>query len=272
MSIETAIAQLRPPQLLLASATYYLIGFPLLVAVTYDNTNGDMEFFGLPDLDLYSAPSRIGIDLVPVHGGSAVHIAPRRPEEAEGGTPLHIGESRRMTFDLSNFGISLVPGTYRLIVTLREGSLTLRSNEVSLELAAAKPDDEAEARRIRAATRTSMDTGAWGRFLASDHQTAAPKLSDEARRQLALHLFLHHALHSTEPIATLDEMALSSVGEPSLQSEVEALRYEILSARRDPTAEILRSELINKAPGMRHRVEGVERTIADGRNRFDHLP
>jgi hypothetical protein len=251
---------IQMPKLLLEAAPRYLVGFPLVVAVTYDNRSNPVEFYRLPDLDLLfptsASSGNIGLHLAPLAGGAPVDLGPRYPRrETEPGAQLGEGEQRRMALDLSNFGLSLQPGTYRLTLTLRSGKETTTSNPVTVELAAPTPDDAQEAARLRRLGAGARDNGSWAPFVSHNWNTVvlSPSLSFEAQRQLALHLFLHRAFYGPEPVGRIDDSLLQRIAEPSLAAEVAALRYEILAARGAPDAKQVLDDMLARWPGMRYR-------------------
>jgi hypothetical protein len=262
------------PKLALEAAPRYLIGFPLVVAVTYDNRSGQTDFFLLPDVNLLSAPWGIGLSLAPLSGGAAVEIRPGSShEEIPHGIGLKPGEARRMLLDLSSFGIALPPestkaypnlgpsllqpGKYRLTVILRGAGSeeTTSSNPVTVEIVEPEPADAMEATRLRGLGVHGFDSGGWQGFLASNWNAVvpSPSLSFEAQRQLALHLFLHRAFYGPEPVARLDEALLGRITEPSLAADVAAFRYEIHAARGAPDAKPMLDDLLARWSGMRWR-------------------
>ena len=219
------------PKVLLEAAPRYLIGFPLVVAVTYDNRSGPTEFFLLPSLDLRLdallghrpnlAPAgrrRAGVE---PHAG---HLDPptswrwNRTASLRSAKLGGTRKSERMLLDLSSFGVAapargdgeghfpklgpalLQPGKYRLTVTLRgAGSKeATASNPVTVEIVAPEPADACggdAAAHASAPGHGLRQRGMVARFLASNGNAVVPSatLSFEAQRQLALHLFLHRA-------------------------------------------------------------------------------
>lgn len=277
------------PKVYVEAAPRYLLGFPLFLAVTYDNPGADVDFYMLPELDLFNMPWGIGFHLAPTSGGAPVDLKAGRldPEletETHGSVravPLAPHEKRRMLLDLSNFGVVLPPeahlgpallqpGTYRLTLVLRQGKETTSSSPVTVELAAATPEDAREAARLRTLGGRPPDTGSWGPFLTSNWSTVipSPSLSLDAQRQLALHLFLHHAFYGPEPIAKLDEPLLGRITEPSLAADVAAFRYESLTARGAPDAKQALDDLLARWPGMRWRTAPGQGLLAAGRTTF----
>jgi hypothetical protein len=251
------------PKLTMEAAPRYLVGFPFVVAVTYENHLQDVEYYTLPDLSLWSAPWGIGLHLVPVGGGVPYDLEPSHSHgEFREGVPLREGETRRMLLDLSNFGIWLPPGsslgpriepgTYRMTLILKDGGTTT-SNPVTVEIVEPDAADAAEAARLRRLGNKGFDNGGWKPFLTSNWTTVvpAPALSFEAQRQLAFYLFLHRAFYGPDPVAGLDESLLGRVTEPSLAADVAAARYEIHAARHAPDARQTLDALLARWPGMR---------------------
>ena len=265
--VETPEVQL--PKLLVEAAPRYLIGFPLVIAVTYDNRSNSEGFNLLPELNILDMPWGIwgiGFQLTPLGGGAPVKVEPGSyRDEFPHGIEIEAGEQRRMLLDLSNFGVTLPsqfgppllqPGTYRFTLTRRDlfyGMTT--SNPVTVELASPTPEDAQEATRLRKLGLTVFDNGGWKAFIKSNWSTVvpSPSLSFEAQRQLALHLFLHRAFYGPEPVAKLDEALLQRITEPSLAADVAAFRYEIHAARGAPDAKHLLDDLLARWPGMHYR-------------------
>ncbi|MFT3766439.1 MAG: hypothetical protein QM820_13140 [Minicystis sp.] len=146
---------------------------------------------------------------------------------------------------------------------------------MAVEFVTPSADDAKEAARLRrlGLGPNGKDYGHWLYFFKSSQTThgISPKLSPAARKQLGLHLFLHHAFYGSEDIPHLNTAALDAITEPSLQAEVAALRLEIAVARLDPKAAKLRNEMLARWPGMQHRIEEIDQgegLLTYGRERW----
>jgi hypothetical protein len=251
------------PVIALEAAPSYVLGFPIVVSVTYENRT-TQAMPGLPDLVPWAVVNpRVGYRLVPVSGGPAFEDRPARPVHGRG-PEIAVGphESRRVLLDLSNYHMTAGPGVYRLSVLVERWRRSIESSAATVELKAPSAADAGESARLRAlASPVRPDSShAWRAFLAGYWETPSisPALGAEAREQLALHLFLHRAFYGPEGLAQLDPARLGAVTSPHLQAEVAALRLEIATARRDPDAPRLAAALLARWPGMRHRVVAVD--------------
>ena len=145
------------------------------------------------------------------------------------------------------------------------------SAPVTVEFVQPPSDQAAEATRLRRPGRTSFDSGSWVPFLLDNWTTVelAPCLGAMARRQLALHLFLHRSIYSSTATALLDASSLRTLGGRILGPEAGALEYEILHARGDFHArDALGGTILKEWSGMAQRLEGARNgrgTIATGR-------
>jgi hypothetical protein len=199
------------------------------------------------------------VTFAPKQGGAAVEARFSRPEEPEGITLLP-GHAARSLVDLSNLATRIAPGVYQVTLTLQRGARSRASNAVEIELAALADADAAEATRLRKLGRSPVDAGAWAPFLRDDWNTVtvSPSLGAEARRALALHVFLHHAVYGPDKVAAIDPAPLVAITEPSLAAEVAALSYELLAARRDAGAKGARDAMLKAYPGLAERAATVD--------------
>jgi hypothetical protein len=248
------------PAIVIEAPPRYLSGFPMPVAVTWENRAKEAEFYAIPALDLLTTQADVRARFSPKPGGPPVEAHFSRPEEPEGIT-LAPGHAARLLVDLSNLAARIAPGAYELTLTLQRGPRSRSSNIVDIELVAPSDADAAEARRLRKLGRSPVDAGAWAPFLRDDWNTvtASRTLGAEARRALALHLFLHHAAYGPEKVAAIDPTPLAAIVEPSLAAEVAALRYELLAARHDAGARAARDAMLKAYPGLAERAAAVDR-------------
>jgi hypothetical protein len=260
------VVETQHVKMVVEAAPRYLIGFPLVVALTYEDHSLETGAQGLPESVVWGVvDDRIGIHLVPIRGGAPVDVKAQRwdPEPLEAqvsGLSLNLRETRRMLFDLTNLGLAFQPGVYHLSLRISFQRRQVESAPVTVELVAPSAADAAEATRLRSlGLNPPRDNplqwvhllNYWGTVIPS------PALSVEARQQVAWHLFLHRAFYGQEDVAHLDASALDAVVSPALRAEVLAEKLEIALARRDPGAARLESELLTRYPGMRRDVDDI---------------
>jgi hypothetical protein len=240
----------------------YLLGFPLVVAVTFDNSGSKVEFYSLPELDLAFSRGPLSLRLEPLRGGTLLVTQASPIDEDRMGMALAAGERRRMLLDLSNLASGLQPGRYQLTVSLRDQDYVRASDPVEVEFVVPSPTDATEATRLRRLGEAPLDTGAWAPFLLRNWNTVdvSPNLSAEARAQLALHLFLHRAIYGPQPIARLDPAPLRALRSPVVVPEARVLEYEALCARDGVSAHATVATSIRQQwSGLAFRVERVAR-------------
>jgi hypothetical protein len=261
MSAQSAPAKLELPRIVTEAEPRYLLGFPLLVAVTFDNRNNkDAEFYDIPDLSVFYGHGTLGVRLAAVGGGEAREIKPSLMEEDRRGVTLSAGERKTMLVDLSNFGLDIHAGQYDLTVTLRVAAQQRSSEAVRITFAAASPTDATEAARLRGLGGPQGSHGAWSPFLTANRSTvrSSPQLSPEATAQLALHLFLHYAIYGPRGVGQLGLDQLKHIRQPSLAAEVAAMAFEIRAAQLDEAGrKALLETVANRWPGIRYRLEPV---------------
>lgn len=241
------------------AARKYIIGLPIIIAISYKNNTATNRFGQLPMLDLHQVDYHPGWRLMPLRGGEAIDIGPSNPSDfyiKKG--HLGPGTAYRGVFDLSMFGIDIQPGTYQLSVRLWDAE----SDPVTVEFTNPSEFDAKEAARLRSvALDGGADYGHWYYMLRNGphHYHVSPKLSLAAKRQLGLHLFWYQALWGPRGVAQLPTAELDAITEPSLQAEIAALKLEIAVARRDPKAAKMREDLVKRWPGLTLRVEDIDR-------------
>jgi hypothetical protein len=245
------------PEVIVHAERQYLIGFPLLVAVTFQNPSGGDHFFDLPELDLFFGHGPIGLRLAPDTGGKPIGFPPSYPMEGIAGMKMGPGESRLMLLDLSNFGLAIPPGRYYLTLTLKVTRYTRSSTPVAVEFLEPNATDVIEATYLRRMGDAPTDTGAWAPFIFKNWNTVTPPngLSLPAARQLALHLFMHRALFGPTPVAQLNVASLRQSAPPVVQGEVAALDWEIQMAAHSTTF----APDLGAWPGVRFRYEMIKR-------------
>jgi hypothetical protein len=259
MNSSSERAPFEPPRLVVQAERSYLVGLPILVAVTFANDSPDTEHYRLPELDVLYDHGPLGVLLIGA-SGSRYEAKPAALREGRMGMVLMPGERKAMLVDLTNFGFPLEADSYTVTFTLAAGSYRRASEPVQIALRSPSAADEAEARRLRRLGRSTVDAGAWAPFLTSNWNTVrpSPALSPDARAQLALHLVLHHALYGPRPIAALDLERLRQIKQPSLAAEVAALAFEIRAPQLDQRE---RAALFDRVaaglPAIRFRLDRV---------------
>lgn len=261
------------PAIILETEARYLCGFPIVIAVTFSNESTETRFFDLPEMNLLRVPDSIALRFEPIKEGAPLSTPPSSYRDGVSRLTLEPGERRRMALDLSNFGLDIKPGTYRLTVALHVGKRSRRSNPVTVEFVKPSAEDAAEATRLRRLGVSPTDTGAWAPFLKNNWNTVtvSRNLSRDAARQLGLHLFLHRALYGPARVAQLDVVALREITGPVFRAEAALLEFEILTVRNDSAAGTLGQEMLRRWPGLRFRLERIaegEGLLTNGRKWF----
>jgi hypothetical protein len=263
------------PAIVVEAARRYLIGFPAVISVTYANFSASIGIGNLPWIGGPTWTVRgIGLTLEPVQGGARVDEPARHwtAEDLQGAPTVDLlpRQAWRGFIDITNYGIEIRPGVYRLSISTTEGTAPHASSPVTVEFVAPSPRDAKEAARLRALGRDASDTddGRWMGFLEDNWSTVtvSPALSPEAKRQLALYLFLHRAFYGPEGVGQLNPAPLDAITEPSLQAEVMLLKLEIVIARGDPTADALSNDLLRRFRGSGHRIDGIHRGMGEIRS------
>ena len=257
-NMELVPDEFEQPAIILEAQARYLSGFPIIISVTFSNESTETRFFDLPEMNLLGVPDSISLRLEPIRGGVGLSTSPSSYRAGVRRLTLEPGESRQMGLELSNFGINIQPGTYRVTLALHVGKHARRSNPVTIEFVKPTVDDAAEAIRLRRLGISPTDTGAWAPFLKNNWNTVtvSRNLSQEAMRQLGLHLFLHRALYGPTRVAQLDVSPLREISGPVLRAEAALLEFEILTIRNDAgAAGSLREAILESWPALRFRVE-----------------
>src|SRR2546423_89953 len=92
------------PNVILEAEPRYLLGFPMLVALTYDNSGSATQYLRLPELTYWTASGAFRLSFEPVGTGGVPLVTKATPLEMdEKGMVLNPGEVARMPLDLSNF-------------------------------------------------------------------------------------------------------------------------------------------------------------------------
>jgi hypothetical protein len=261
------------PQVVLEAEPKYLLGFPILVAVTFDNSFTQTQFLNLPEIWPWTTRGRFALTFEPVGQGRRFHLDPAPPEMEPGGLVLNPGQSTRQVLDLSNFTMGITPGKYRLTFTLYVGKHARDSKPVEINLLKAGEDESVEAARLRGLARPPTDTGAWAPFLTKNWNTVKPgsTLSPKALEQLRYHLFLHRAFYGPTDVAHLVPSATTKLTGPVLEPERALIEFEIAAATHPTAAMAAGNALAKKWPTLVLRINQTlagEGLLATGRKAF----
>lgn len=250
---------LEMPVIILEAEERYLLGFPIVIAVTFENATEDTHFLSLPELSLLLTYSPVAIQMEPVGGGVPLSVRPSS-EEGVPDITLHPGEKKRMALDLSNLGLNIQPDTYSLTLAIHINEYSRSSNSVEVEFVMPSLEDAIEATRLRRLGVSPTDTGAWAPFLTRNWNTVEvwSELDPDAARQLALHLFLHRAFYGPDDVGEVDLSALKTFEGPVMSAEIPMLEFEILHAGNDVIErDGLGQEILRKWPGLNHRLQKI---------------
>src|SRR4051794_18952677 len=99
MNAQSAPVSLELPRVVVEAERRYLLGFPLLVAVTFDNANNDSEFYEVPDLSVFYDHGPLGVRLIPVNPGEQFEIRPSLPKDGTAVIPVFANERKTMVLD-----------------------------------------------------------------------------------------------------------------------------------------------------------------------------
>src|SRR5262245_24901801 len=225
------------PPIRLEAFPEYLLGFPMLIAVTCENSSKKATYYNLPDCSMFRAPGPVELVFTAPDGESKV-LPVTSLGSAEGpadGFTLRPGESRRMLFDIAELNPTLEPGDYRLEGHYRLQHGSSASPPIRVRLTQPDPSDAEEANHLR--IQNDLQEPSWANFVRANWRTVdASKLSANAQNALAFHLFLHRAVYGPIGIADLNLNDLQSFAAGPLEAEAATLRLEILTARNAQSA------------------------------------
>lgn len=240
-----------------------VIGAPIWLSVTVANPRPERTYGTLPPVERFAVPPPVELVLTELAApdGNAVALPVKRAEVGEGpprGMGLRPGEARAALYDLSELHPPLRPGRWRLGARYHAPPLP-PSPAPPVELHAIAPS-EASARALAALrSRGGGLEPSWGALLL-DHpftieDEALADLDAESRAAVAMHLWLHRAIHGPTPVAALDPAGPASFGAGVLEGEAAVLTHELLAARHDPGAAALAATIVARWPGLRWRIE-----------------
>ncbi|MEZ0469751.1 hypothetical protein [Luteimonas salinilitoris] len=249
-----------------ASEPRYVLGYPILVAITLRNDSADTDYLNIADLGLVNPIDSLAVNIVPSNGGPARRLGPSftfRDQDLFR-TTLMSKQSRRMLVDLSQFGQSLDKGKYqvRFSVYISAGAFA-SSPPVEMEFIEPSSKEGIEAARLRrlGLRANAEDYGSWQPFLTNNWESisASEEIGEPTRRQLSLHLFLHRAAYGQESIANLSMDGLGKLQGSVLSPEAACLEYELLAARLPkPELASRRAEVLQKWPELETRLDKID--------------
>ncbi|HET9957887.1 MAG TPA: hypothetical protein VFQ61_25490, partial [Polyangiaceae bacterium] len=214
----------QAPYLLVHAARRYFIGLPLVFNVVFENRSAIAHFLRLPRLDLLTRQAnQFAVTLERIDKSEPARYV-RFPPVEEDGPVAQLGPMERLSVicDLSNLAVTFTPGIYRITFSVGRGPTERSSAPIEVALEALAPTDaRVVGRLLQPNPRGRADIGAWASFL--EHHSrpiGLPlSLSQDVRKQLALHLFLSAAVHGRAPISELDADALGAITDRAWLSE-----------------------------------------------------
>jgi len=234
-------------QLSLACEGSYDAGLPFLVAVELANVSPNQVDL-LPFFDLFTSPCPVSFVL---RGDgrewSWTGKFPRRDDEPTG---LSFGPGSRWPalVDLSERHPELPPGQYSLAAEVLFSGTLARSEPSLVEIRELPESDREPVARLRS---PQGEASSWRAFLTSNWGTPDTNgLSEQARRGLALHTYLHQVAYGPLPIAALDPAGPHRFAHGILESWTTLLRLEILLAAGRPEAEGIELALLERWPAL----------------------
>lgn len=240
-----------------------VIGAPIWLSVTVANPRPERTYTTLPPVERFGVPPPVEFVLAEVGApaGEAVALPVKLAEVGEGpprGMALRPGESRTSLFDLSELHPPLRPSRWRLAAHHHAPPLPPTA-AVPVELEAVAPS-QACARALAALRgRGGGLEPSWNALLLDHPRTiedeALVDLDAESRAALAMHLWLHRAVHGPVPVAALDPAGPAAFGSGVLEGEAAVLTHELLVARGDPRASTWEATIVARWPGLRWRIE-----------------
>ncbi len=255
------------PAITVKAEAQYILGFPILVAVTLHNETPDTDFLILPELGLLSPIDSLALVIKPLDGGPTTKVGPSfefRDRDLFR-TELLAGETKQMLIDLSQFGQPFNSGKNEIYLSIFDGPTVSRSSTpVKVEFVEPSTEERNEASRLRRlGLRTGVvDSGSWQPFLTNNWNTVSLEqfVGESAAQQLALHLFSHLAAYGPEPLERLPLDILPEIQGPVLSAELALLEYEMLAARKNKVEiEDSRSRLLQTWPGLEFRILQIEK-------------
>jgi len=251
------------PLVTVEAESTYILGFPMLIAFTMENSSQDTDFLDLPDLSPELPIDSLAVTFRQQDGQPSLTFGPSFAFRDQGlmRTTLMAGERKRFLVDLSALGLTLAPGTYELTVTLYDTATRFAtSGPARITLMAPDARDAAELQRLKMLMRQArMAREDWRAFLATGPHTLVPalRLSPQATHQMAYHLFINAAV-AAQHIATVTDAALHNLQGPVLTPEAALLRLELAVMRGDTAqAAQLASTTRNTWSALGHRIDAV---------------
>jgi len=273
---HTSNSEFAAPPIILEAFPNYILGSPMIVAITCQNPTPQSSFYNLPECDLLTAPGPVEIVFTSKDGYKIV-LPATSPSLSEGppkGFTLNPGDSRRMLFDISGLNPELIAGTYQLTSSYRLRTGSSASSPVEVKLITPSSADSIVADLMY--SQNDLNEPSWSNFLEYNWRTIyvtkppkeeqkqqeiwvdASSLSQEGKQALAFHLFIHYAVYGPIKLAEIDLEMIEAFASGPLAGEAAVIRLEILMARGDRLAEEEEVNILSKWPGLKWRVEEIK--------------
>lgn len=252
------------PTISIDAAPPYLEGFPMLLAVTVANGERGLLLSDLPRVGIFEDPLLLRWVARSTSSGEEQVLSSGvipHDEEERGGFDLNFGEQQSMLVDLARVAPALSAGDYDLRVGYPLGEF-VESEVIPFRVLAAAPRDAAFAARVLAPLPT--EGRRWNTLVErSDAAFPVPPedLSTESKRLVAWHRFVHRAVRDERSLSEQSLEGLEDVRGGPLDAEREVLRYELLSARGDESAEGLRQTIERQWPAWVWRIDAIDRGV-----------
>lgn len=237
----------------------YLVGFPMVVAVTLTNTTEGTTWSDLPGFDLLSVTVPVQFTFVGPDGRRS-ELPTRSLRVGEGppdGITLAPGQAWTMLFDISELTPPLTPGAYTLESLYRTRHGAYPAAPVPVTISAPSLEDGVAAGRLRAAQ--NAPDPSWSRFLDNGRADLPEvELSPEGWRALAFHEAVHRAVYGHQALKAIDPALFDGFKTGPLAGAAALIRLELWRARDDARAGRLTEKLLAQWPGLRWRVQEIE--------------
>ncbi len=258
MTPELSFALDVPPQV--------VIGAPFMVGVTVTNPRPERTYYTLAKITRFSVPPPVEFWVLP-QGSTAEasrQVLPARlRSRAEGepsGMTLRPHESRRFLFDVSELWPVLKAGSWTLGGRYLSGCVPAAEAQPAPFEAVAPLVEVAEAlARLRGRHEAGSEPS-WNATLLANfreiEETELEELDASASAALAMHLWLHRALHGPTRVSDIDPAGLDAFATGVLEGEAEVLRHELLVGRADPAASTQAASVLASWPALAWRIDG----------------
>jgi hypothetical protein len=234
----------------------YLAGFPMPAALILENQDPHGAYFGLPFIERFGAPGPFALRIE--SGDTAARVVDADWLES-GSLRLPPRGRARFLVDLAQW-CTWTPGRHDVYAEYVAHVVGAASPPVVVRVAAPTPEDARIAIALRC--RFACPPGDWNDFVLGTWAVpAAEGLSPEARRAVALHLFMHYAIYGPDPVGALAMHRLHGIEGGPLDAEVAALRYEIAAASGQPRLADQRRGIETRWPDLTWRLDEADRGV-----------